>query len=108
VKNKNFQTTRIKIIGVVGGGNNAVNQMISAGLEGVEYWAVNNAFKRPNTNPLKNILIIGQDASRDIEKGSSPLVGKKAAEESIEDIRKMLSNTDMVFVTAGIRLCQNY
>ncbi len=98
MNDNNSQPTRIKVIGVGGGGNNAVNRMIEGGLDDVEYWSIHDTFKKPNTNPLKKVLKVGKDVGT----GSDPAAGKLAAEESIEEIRQIFANTDMVFVAAGL------
>jgi len=97
-----INTTRIKVIGVGGGGNNAVNRMIATGLDHVEYWSIDTTFKRPNTHPTKNILKIGNDTTNGLGAGSNPSIGRNAANESIEDINKLVLDTDMVFVTCGM------
>ncbi len=92
----------IKVVGVGGGGNNAVDRMISSGLKGVEFISVNTdvqALARSNA-PTK--IQIGQALTRGLGAGASPEIGQKAAEESREKIADALKGADMVFVTAGM------
>lgn len=95
---------KIKVIGVGGGGNNAVNQMIVSDVDGVEYILVNTEkgiLERANTNGCKT-LQIGKEIAQGLGAGANPEVGEKAARESIEDIDKILDGTDLLFVTAGM------
>jgi cell division protein FtsZ len=93
---------RIKVIGVGGGGGNAVNTMISAGLPGVEFIAANTDAQalRANMAPLK--VQLGEKITKGLGAGANPGLGKKAAEEDIERIREHLTGADMVFITAGM------
>jgi cell division protein FtsZ len=93
---------RIKVIGVGGGGGNAVNTMIAASLDGVEFIAANTDCQALEANlaPLK--VQLGDAVTRGLGAGANPEVGKKSAEESIEQIRDLLTGADMVFVTAGM------
>ena len=95
---------KIKVIGVGGGGNNAVNQMIVSDVDGVEYILVNTEkgiLERANTNGCKT-LQIGKEVAQGLGAGANPEVGEKAARESIDDIDKILDETDLLFVTAGM------
>ena len=95
---------KIKVIGVGGGGNNAVNQMIVSDVDGVEYILVNTEkgiLERANTNGCKT-LQIGKEVAQGLGAGANPEVGEKAARESIDDIDKILDGTDLLFVTAGM------
>ena len=95
---------KIKVIGVGGGGNNAVNQMIVSDVDGVEYILVNTEkgiLERANTNGCKT-LQIGKEVAQGLGAGANPEVGEKAAKESIDDIDKILSGTDLLFLTAGM------
>lgn len=95
---------KIKVIGVGGGGNNAVNQMITTDIDGVEYILVNTEkgiLERANTNGCKT-LQIGKEIAQGLGAGANPEVGEKAAKESIEEIERVLEGTDLVFVTAGM------
>lgn len=96
------QVAQIKVIGVGGGGNNAVNRMIESGLKGVEFIAVNTDKQALFTSKAEHKLQIGDKLTKGLGAGANPEVGKKAAEESREDILKLLQGSDMVFVTAGM------
>ncbi|HEX6594847.1 MAG TPA: cell division protein FtsZ [Bacillota bacterium] len=92
----------IKVIGVGGGGNNAVNRMIEHGVEGVEFIAVNTDAQALELSKAELKLQIGEKLTRGLGAGANPEVGKKAAEESKEQIEESLEGADMVFVTAGM------
>ncbi len=92
----------IKVIGVGGGGNNAVNRMIEHGLQGVEFIAVNTDAQALNLSKAEIKMQIGGKLTRGLGAGANPDVGKKAAEESKEQIEQALQGADMVFVTAGM------
>ncbi|WP_156290423.1 cell division protein FtsZ [Oceanobacillus salinisoli] len=92
----------IKVIGVGGGGNNAVNRMIEHGVEGVEFIAVNTDAQALNLSKAELKIQIGGKLTRGLGAGANPEVGKKAAEESKEQIEEVLQGADMVFVTAGM------
>jgi cell division protein FtsZ len=92
----------IKVIGVGGGGNNAVNRMISAGLKGVEFITVNTDFQALQLSHSDIKIQIGEKLTKGLGAGANPEVGQKAAEESREEIMKGLKGADMVFVTAGM------
>ncbi|MDV6376792.1 cell division protein FtsZ [Sporosarcina sp. GW1-11] len=92
----------IKVIGVGGGGNNAVNRMIEHGVQGVEFIAVNTDAQALQLSSAEVKLQIGEKLTRGLGAGANPEVGKKAAEESKEQIEEALRGADMVFVTAGM------
>lgn len=92
----------IKVIGVGGGGNNAVNRMIEHGVKGVEFIAVNTDAQALNLSKAEVRMQIGAKLTRGLGAGANPEVGKKAAEESKEQLEEVLSGADMVFVTAGM------
>jgi cell division protein FtsZ len=92
----------IKVIGVGGGGNNAVNRMISTNIRGVEFIAVNTDNQALDSSCATKKLIIGDKITRGKGAGSNPEVGKRSAEESIEAVKAALEGADMVFVTAGM------
>lgn len=92
----------IKVIGVGGGGNNAVNRMIEHGVQGVEFIAVNTDAQALNLSKAEIKMQIGAKLTRGLGAGANPEVGKKAAEESKEQLQEVLSGADMVFVTAGM------
>lgn len=92
----------IKVIGVGGGGNNAVNRMIAAGLHGVEFITVNTDAQALMHSQAAYRIQIGEKLTKGLGAGANPDIGEKAAQESREDIIKALRGADMVFVTAGM------
>ncbi len=96
------QYAHIKVIGVGGGGNNAVNRMIAAGLKGVEFISVNTDSQALQMALASNKIQIGSKLTKGLGAGANPDIGQKAAEESKDDIEQMLRGADMVFVTAGM------
>ncbi len=93
---------QIKVIGVGGGGGNAVNRMVSAGVKGVEYIAINTDKAALLASKATNKLQIGERKTRGFGAGANPTRGQESAEESREEISAALRGTDMVFVTAGM------
>ena len=91
----------IKVVGIGGGGVNAVNRMIEVGLKGVEFIAINTDAQALLMSDGDVKLDIGRDLTRGLGAGADPSVGKKAAEDHAEDITEVLKGADMVFVTAG-------
>lgn len=96
------QFATIKVVGVGGGGNNAVNRMIEEGLEGVEFIAINTDAQALLSSNASRTIQIGQKITRGLGAGSNPAIGREAAEESREEIAEALEGADMVFVTAGM------
>lgn len=96
------QLAKIKVIGVGGGGSNAVNRMIESGVSGVEFITVNTDAQALHTAHAEMKLQLGEKLTRGLGAGANPDVGKKAAEESREVINNALKGADMVFVTAGM------
>lgn len=96
------QLARIKVIGVGGGGSNAVNRMIENGLQGVEFIAVNTDAQALHLSKAEHKLQLGGKLTRGLGAGANPDVGKKAAEESREQLEGLLAGADMVFITAGM------
>lgn len=92
----------IKVIGVGGGGNNAVNRMIHAGLKGVEFIAVNTDAQALFLAQANQKIQIGTKLTKGLGSGGNPEIGQKAAEESRDEIMQVLKGSDMVFVTAGM------
>ena len=93
---------KIKVVGVGGGGNNAVNRMIDAGVKGVEF-LVFNTDKQALKNSLAETKVqLGEKITKGLGAGANPEVGEQAAEESIDEIREALEGADMVFITAGM------
>lgn len=93
---------RIKVVGVGGGGGNAVNRMISTNIRGVEFVTVNTDAQALRHSSAAEKLIIGEKITRGFGAGANPENGKRSAEESLEDIKTMLEGTDMVFITTGM------
>lgn len=93
---------KIKVMGVGGGGCNAVNRMIDAGVAGIEFWAINTDAQALNQTAAPQKLQIGQKITRGLGAGGNPAIGQKAAEESRDEIAHALENTDLVFITAGM------
>lgn len=91
----------IKVVGVGGGGTNAVNRMVEAGIQGVEFIAVNTDNQALMMSAADKTIHIGEELTRGLGAGANPEVGCQAAEESRSEIREALSGADMVFVTAG-------
>ncbi|NLP37492.1 MAG: cell division protein FtsZ [Firmicutes bacterium] len=96
------QFAQIKVIGVGGGGCNAVNRMIEAGLRGVEFIAVNTDAQALYMSSAEHKLQIGEKLTKGLGAGANPEIGMQAAEESREEIKESLKGADMIFVTAGM------
>ena len=96
------RVVKIKVIGVGGAGNNVINRMIDAGVDGVEFVVVNTDKQDLNKSVCKNKVQIGEKLTGGMGAGSKPEVGQKSAEESRAQIAKILEGTDMVFITAGM------
>jgi cell division protein FtsZ len=93
---------RIKVIGVGGGGSNAVNRMVAAGLDGVEFIVANTDLQALHLNPAPNKLQIGAKLTKGLGAGADPEVGRQAALEDTEKLIEALDGADMVFVTTGL------
>ncbi len=92
----------IKVIGVGGGGNNAVNRMVSAGLKGVEFIAINTDAQALSLSQAHRQIQIGEQLTKGLGAGADPQIGQKAAEESRDVILEAVKGADMVFITAGM------
>lgn len=92
----------IKVVGVGGAGNNAVNRMIDAGVEGIEFIAINTDAQALFNSKASTRINIGRATTRGLGAGANPDIGKKSAEESSEEIKNALAGADMVFVTCGL------
>ncbi|HSI72949.1 MAG TPA: cell division protein FtsZ [Fimbriimonas sp.] len=92
----------IKVIGVGGGGSNAVNRMMETGIQGVDFIVMNTDIQVLDTSPATKKVQLGGALTRGLGAGGNPEVGKAAAEESKQEIRKVLEGADMVFITAGM------
>ena len=93
---------KIKVVGVGGGGGNAVNRMIDAGVQGVDFIAVNCDAQALILSKAQTKLQIGEKLTKGLGAGANPEIGQKAAEESVDEITEKLKGADMVFVTAGM------
>jgi cell division protein FtsZ len=93
---------RIKVVGIGGGGCNAVNRMIDEGLNGIEFIAVNTDAQALQFSKAKVRVRIGDKSTRGLGAGGDPRIGRAAAEESAEELYEVLKGSDMVFITAGL------
>ena len=100
--NDNIAYTQIKVVGVGGGGGNAVNSMVEAGVFGVEFLTINTDRQILENSKATHKIQIGEKVTGCMGAGGDPVVGKKAAEESRDIIAEALRSTDMVFITAGM------
>ena len=92
----------IKVIGVGGGGNNAVNRMIHDHIKGVEFIAINTDRQALKRNDASVQLVIGEKVTKGFGAGANPVIGTRSAEESIDEIKSILTGADMCFITAGM------
>ncbi len=92
----------IKVVGVGGGGNNAVNRMIESGVQGVEFITINTDRQALKNSVAPTQIVIGEKITKGFGAGANPGIGERAAEESIEQIKTVLNGADMVFITAGM------
>ena len=92
----------IKVVGVGGGGNNAVNRMISTNIRGVEFIAVNTDKQALRSSNAPNQIVIGEKITRGHGAGANPEIGQRAAEENTEEIKAALAGADMVFIATGM------
>lgn len=93
---------RIKVLGVGGGGGNAINRMIDEGIDGVEFIAVNTDVQVLSLNKAEKKVQIGPRTTGGLGAGSSPEIGRKSAEESKDELRKVIEGADLLFITAGM------
>ncbi|XP_009802019.1 cell division protein FtsZ homolog 2-2, chloroplastic [Nicotiana tabacum] len=103
-RSNNFNEAKIKVVGVGGGGSNAVNRMIESSMKGVEFWIVNTDIQAMRMSPVaaEQRLPIGQELTRGLGAGGNPDIGMNAANESKQAIEEAVYGADMVFVTAGM------
>src|SRR5215207_3483458 len=92
---------RIKVIGVGGAGGAAVNRMVEAGIEGVEFIVINTDAQALHHSKAAVKIHIGKDATRGLGAGAEPAIGEKAAMESRDEIKRAIEGADMVFITLG-------
>ena len=100
--NEAESSARIIVVGVGGAGNNAVNRMVDEAIGGVEFVGINTDKQALTLCKAPTVLQIGEKITKGLGAGAKPEVGEKVAEESVEDIRKLLEGADMVFVTCGM------
>lgn len=100
--NQSESFARIKVVGVGGGGCNAVNRMIAEGLQGVEFLAVNTDAQALLMSDAQTRVRIGDSLTRGLGSGGDPAVGEKSAEESADELYEVLKGSDMVFITSGM------
>jgi cell division protein FtsZ len=96
------QNAVIKVIGIGGGGGNAINHMVASSIEGVEFICANTDAQALESSNVKTILQLGASVTKGLGAGADPMVGRKAAEEDRERIKDALEGADMVFITAGM------
>ncbi|MBQ9619421.1 MAG: cell division protein FtsZ, partial [Neisseriaceae bacterium] len=102
VHQQDSQQAVIKVIGVGGGGCNAINNMIVSSLPGVQFISANTDAQSLNNSHASKKIQLGKDLTKGLGAGANPEVGKKAAEESRRDISEALAGTDMLFITTGV------
>lgn len=98
----NTASSIIKVAGVGGGGSNAVNNMFLEGIEGVDFFVCNTDLQALNNSPISVRIRLGANQTEGLGAGANPEVGRKSAQESLEDLRIALKDTKMLFVTAGM------
>lgn len=96
------RNAQIKVIGIGGGGSNAVNRMIDAGMKGITFIAINTDKQALGSSKAETKIQIGEKLTKGLGAGANPEVGQKAAEENIDDLSKFIAGSDMVFITAGM------
>jgi cell division protein FtsZ len=97
------QSNVIKVIGIGGGGSNAINYMFSKGIKGVDYVICNTDSQALENSPVPNKVQLGIKETEGLGAGADPVIGEKAAVESLNEMRRLLEkNTKMVFITAGM------
>ena len=100
--NSEERIVNIKVIGVGGGGNNAVNRMIASNVRGADFVSINTDRQALKNSLAPTQLVIGEKITKGFGAGANPSIGARAAEESIDEIKAILAGTDMVFITAGM------
>lgn len=102
MENMTMNGAKIKVLGIGGGGGNAINNMINAGLDGVEFIAANTDFQALERSLAPNKIQLGVNLTKGLGAGGNPEMGSKAAQEDVEKIREAVEGSDMVFITAGL------
>ncbi|MBR1628556.1 MAG: cell division protein FtsZ, partial [Lachnospiraceae bacterium] len=102
LSNETDAAANIRVIGVGGGGNNAINRMIEENIAGVEFIGVNTDKQALNLCSAPTLIQIGEKLTKGLGAGGQPEIGQKAAEESIEELTSAVKGADMVFVTCGM------
>ena len=97
-----FNNAKVKVFGVGGAGGNTVNRMKRMNIEGVEYYSINTDAMALDLSLADHKILIGEKTTRNLGAGMDPEIGRKAAEENLDDIRAAMAGADMVFVTAGM------
>jgi cell division protein FtsZ len=92
----------IRVLGIGGGGTNAVARMIQGKIQGVEFIAVNTDVQALYSNPAQKKITVGRGTTRGLGAGANPEIGKRAAEESLEEVKTTIEGTDLLFITAGL------
>ena len=93
---------KIRVVGVGGGGGNAVTSMIDKRLQGVDFFAINTDLQALDRNKAPNKVQIGKNLTRGLGAGADPSIGQRAVEEDRDEISRSLAGSDMVFITAGM------
>lgn len=96
------QVANIKVFGIGGGGCNAVNRMVSEGVKGVEFYVGNTDLQALNISPVENKIVLGREVTKGLGAGANPEIGRRAAQESENEIREAIKGSDMVFITTGL------
>ncbi|MBY7704423.1 cell division protein FtsZ [Vibrio harveyi] len=102
MENRFNQVAKIKVIGVGGGGNNAINRMYNENVQGVEFFVANTDAQVLQSSPVPNKIILGEQTTKGLGAGGNPEIGKAAALETEEEIREILQGADLIFVAAGM------
>ena len=97
-----LNNAKVKVFGVGGAGGNTVNRMVEMNIEGVEYYAVNTDAMALDLSKADHKIAIGQKTTKTLGAGAKPEIGRKAAEENIDDLKEAMKGADMVFITAGM------
>ena len=97
-----LNNAKVKVFGVGGAGGNTVNRMVGMNIEGVEYYAVNTDAMALDLSKADHKIAIGQKTTKTLGAGAKPEIGRKAAEENVEDLKEAMKGADMIFITAGM------